>query len=366
MPTVGVIAPAPTPAVSEIEAVNRAAAAAAESAWGAVGAALATQPLTERPRLARALVARSVPGDFPQAERLVSALSSGPTQAAALEELARARVQHDPAAALNWALANPDPALRSGALQATATQLVELGAGSTLTRLLQLPDSPARTEILGYAAAAWVRREPRPALAWLQTLGPGDLKDRAATSMGFALAQFDPPVALELLQTLPAGRDRRVLIGAIGQTWVARHTDEAWRWARQLPDSADREAAFAGIETGLGGAGARAARDGRNALPRIRGGGGPADSAAVVPPAPSERDEARRREFAAVLQESPARAADWLTTLPPADRRDDFVEDLLRRWLPDNPTAAKTWIDQNISSPTRREFLLREAEARGY
>lgn len=367
MPTVGVAPPPPVPVVSAEEALARAALAADQEAWSDVRQIFAAQPPTARPALARALTARLVPGDFAKAERLAIALPAGPTQSAATEELARAHVQHDPAAALTWALGRTDPALRSGALQATAERLVEHDAAATIRQLLSPPETSARDEMLGYAAAAWVRREPRPALGWLQDLAPGDLKDRTATSMGFALAQFDPPVALELLQTVPAGRNRQVLIGAIGQTWVARHTDDAWRWARQLPEAADREAAFAGIETGLGGAGSRASRDGRIVAARIRGGGGGApapDGTALL--SATQRDDALRREFTTALQESPARAADWLTRLPPSDRRDDMVDDLLRRWLPDNPAAAKTWIDQNISSPTRREFLLREAEARGY
>jgi hypothetical protein len=166
---------------------------------------------------------------------------------------------------------------------------------------------------------------------------------------------------VELLDILPQGRDRMAVIGAIGQTWVARDENETWRWANQLPAGAAREAAVAGIETGLGGAGSHlvqndtrfTGRTGNAGLGTTRGGGSL--------PLGEQRDDALRREFEEALRESPLRAASLLTALPAPDRRDEMVDELVRRWLPINPEAAKTWVDQNIPNPARREMLLREA-----
>jgi hypothetical protein len=170
---------------------------------------------------------------------------------------------------------------------------------------------------------------------------------------------------VELLAALPEGRDRRVLIGAIGQTWVARDADQAWRWAQQLPEGASREAALAGIETGLGGAGARVARSSSSTGLHPRGGGGSIGEASA-PTLGVERDDALRRKFNEALRESPVNAASYLTALPAPDRRDDMIDELVRLWAPINPDAAKTWIDHNIASPARREQLLREAWVPGY
>ncbi len=238
-------------------------------------------------------------------------------------------------------------------------------ARTTLERVRALSVSPARAEMLGYAAAAWARRDASAALAWVRGLTPGEEKDRLATSISFALAQSDPRRAVELLDTLPDGRDRRVLLGAIGQTWVARDADQAWRWAQQLPEGAWREAALAGIETGLGGAGARVARSGSSTGLRPRGGGGLSADATSLPPG-LERDDALRRKFDEALRESPVNAASYLTSLPAPDRRDDMVDELVRRWGPVNPDATKTWVDQNVANPARREQLLREARLLGY
>ncbi|MCX6953286.1 MAG: hypothetical protein NTV51_14125, partial [Verrucomicrobia bacterium] len=57
---------------------------------------------------------------------------------------------------------------------------------------------------------------------------------------------------------------------------------------------------------------------------------------------------------------SPARAASWLAGLPLPDRTDAMVDDLARQWLRTDPEAARTWMEQTIASPERREQLRRD------
>ena len=359
MPTVGATTAAPEAAVPPGDALALASAASARGDRAAVGRALASLTPDERPAAVRALTTSLINQDFEKAERWVAALPVGPTQNAATEVLARSAVDRDPSGAVSWAHGGPSPSMQSTARQTVAARSVELAPKPAMARLLALPASPARLEMLGYAAAAWTRLDPAAALAWMRTTAPATVKDHLAVSMAFALAQTDPARAADLLGELPLGRDRLVLLGAIGQTWIARDANQAWQWARQLPAGSNRDAAFAGIETGLGGAGSRVARS-EPAVGRRNGGGGAAEPVANALPLGPARDEAFRREFDEAMRESPARAADWLRQHPGPDRSDAMVNELMRRWLPDNPAAAKTWINENIYGPGRREELLRE------
>ena len=329
IPTVGTVPPAPVAAVTTEQALNSATIAASRYDLPAVVRALEPLPLEERIIAVRKLMIAIAGQDLARAERVSEAWPVGSVQTAAIEVLARTRVDRDAEAALSWALALSTTAMDSRARPAVAERLVERDAKPALARLRALPASPARDEMLGYAAAAWARRDASAAIAWLRTLAPGAEKDRVTTSIGFALAQSDPPRAVELLAALPEGRDRRVLIGAIGQTWVARDADQAWRWAQQLPEGASREAALAGIETGLGGAGARVARSSSSTGLHPRGGGGSIGEASA-PTLGVERDDALRRKFNEALRESPVNAASYLTALPAPDRRDDMIDELVR------------------------------------
>ncbi len=361
MPTMGAFAALASPPVAPDAVLAEARRAIGKDDPASAVRALETLAVAERAGTVRKLMSGLAPENFMAAERVAATLSSGLLQAEATDILANARFAHDSVEATQWALTVAAQVIAPRARHAVAENLVAREPGSAMERLLALPDSAPRREMLGYAAARWARRDATAALAWVRSLNPGESRDRMMTSICFALAQSDPARAAELLAALPEGRDRAAVTGAVGQIWIALDERAAWKWAHQLPAGAAREAAFAGIETGLGGAGSRlvqndtrfTGRTGSAGLGSTRGGGSL--------PLGAQRDDALRREFDEALQESPARAASLLTALPAPDRRDEMVSELVRRWLPINPEATKTWVDQNVPNPARREMLLREA-----
>ena len=361
MPTASAVAAPALLTTSSDDALALARAAVEQNDFFAAVQALETPVATERLYVVRKLMRELASSDFFKAERVAGVLPAGRMQLEATAILARARIERDPAAATQWALAEVSPSIASDARQAVAERLIAQEPKATLQRLLALPVSPARNEMLGYAAAGWARRDAVNAIGWVRAMDHGTVKDRIATSMGFALAQSQPSRAVDLLDILPEGRDRMAVISAVGQTWIALDGGAAWKWAKQLPAGTAHEAAFSGIETGLGGAGSRLVQNdtpfiGRAdpaGVGRTRGGGSL--------PLGAQRDDALRREFDEALRESPVRAASLLTALPAPDRRDEMEDELIRRWLPINPEAANTWVNQNIFNPSRRELLLREA-----
>ncbi len=362
MPIVGPIEPkAPVPAVTAAEARVQATAAAREENAAELRRLLALLPWSERRDVARGVVETIGADDVAKAGWVVRAMAPGPALRAAAEEVARLRVARDPAAAMVWALAEDTPAVEFAVRLAVADAWVARDATGALRGITAQPPSPGRNEMVGFAAAAWGRRDAPAALAWARSLAADEERTRVVTSMGFAWAQTEPERAVEILALLPAARDRWLIVGAIAQTWVARAPDAAWAWARQLPAGPAREAALAGIETGLGGA--RASRDASASVVGGRGRGTTGGGGGTVSPLPPglEREDALRREFDDVLRDSPAQAADWLANHPAPDRRDEMVDEVARRWLALNPEAARAWMERTILQPDRREQLLREA-----
>jgi hypothetical protein len=255
-------------------------------------------------------------------------------------------------------------------------------------------------------AAAWARLDPEAAVSWLRAQPNDEIKQRLTSGIGFEMAQTRPDRAVAIAEMLPEGRDRWVLLSAIGQTWVAVDSKAALAWAGELPAGEPRDAALAGLTTGLGvpvarrNAGAPGLRGGRS---RIRGGmaavaafpesnspefaawletqlpGMSRDDAileyvrqrgalepstmgpwiSALPGGPT-RDRAMEIYLENVVPNSPAEAARWLRSLPRSNRSDEMIERTARRWLRTNPDAAAAWLEEMMLPPDLKERLLRE------
>ncbi len=337
--------------------------------------AQATAVLDAAPRAERLSIVRDVTqqigaADIAAAEAIALHLVDGAARSEALAVVARARVARDGNNAVNWLLELREDSARFDAERAVADALVTRDPAAAAAQVLASPAGPAREAFLQQLAAHWATRDATASLAWAEALADEERRGRVLTSVGFAVAQTDPERAARVAVKVPKGRNRHLLLAAIGQTWVARNSDAAWRWARQLPVGEEREAAISGIETGLGVAMTRSPQGGGDTL---TGGGNriPVTPSVAVtrrrdlaslPPGP-DRDEEIRREFREQLLTSPVRAADWLSSLPAPDRSDEMVQRLTREWLMVNPTAAVQWLEQNVISSVQREHLLREAGA---
>jgi hypothetical protein len=365
---------------------------------------------TARNRIATALVRNLAERDPRRAAALAETLPAGGTRMGGLEVAGRAFVRSDSAAAIEWARGLGDRSTAGAARRVIAEELIRTDARAAIDRITALPDDTAREEMLGFAAAAWVRHDAASAISWLRNLPDDERKQRLTTTMGFEIAQRNPNEAIALAETLPTGRNRWLLFSAIGQTWVATDSKAALGWAARLPAGEPRDAAFAGIETGLGVPSSRRVPS----APGMRGRGSRSSPRAAAPEWPEvaspafaawlatqlpgmSRDEAileyvrqrgvlepqaigqwlaslpgsttrdRAMEIyvdSLLVASSPAEAARYISSLPRSDRTDDMVEKTAERWLLTSPDAASAWIHQTPMPAERRERLLREAGQR--
>ncbi len=355
------VVPGPTvdakPAPTDAEILANAAASAEKDDTVGFMRAMETLPAERRRAATRELVGKFAATDGTRAANFAVALPDGTVQDAALEAALQAFVERNANAAVQWALALPPATARFEPLEVLASVLVAHDAHAAAERVLALAASGPRDELLTLLASRWARHDASAALTWARGVSPEDLRTRLVTSVGIEVAQRDPVRAVEIADLLPDSRNRLILLGAIGRTWVATDRAAAFKWAQELPAGPRREAALAGIDAGLGATtlhtfdgSSRSTLALNTELARPH-----------AAPYGFERDEELRRHFNELLGSSPAQAAQWLESLPAADRHDDMLRQLTREWFATNPVAARQWLDQNVTSEADRRQLLRDS-----
>lgn len=403
MPTVGEAPPAVSAAARDQRVRDAALAAARERHIDTALASLAEiRDPAVRARITGEVVHSLVEVDTAAAAALAVTLPAGPVQNAGLELAARSWAARDPVAALRWAVEIRDAGTAAVAQRAVAEAGIARDPRALIERLETLEESPAKADLRAVAAAAWARRDPELAIEWMRAQRD---ESRLRPAVAFAVAETNPGRAISLADQVPEGRDRWLLLTMIGQTWVAQDRPAAMEWAGRLSVSAERDAAFAGIETGLGVPSSRRRGGGpgqRTILSRGAGGGSAAplrpefaDFAAWLATQPPERDrEEAMLEFVRQrgaldtgamgqwlaslpgstmrdraleiylegrLTSTPAEAAAWLRSLPRSDVNDAMVDQVARRWLRSDPDAAATWLRDLAIPEFQKDRLLREA-----
>lgn len=403
MPTMGPLPPpAPSlPAATEDEIISL---ATRHALGGDLPAAVRTLQLARdsaaRIRVGSGVAAALTTTNPASAAALVLALPPEFGKAAAAEITARAWVQRDAAAALHGTLAATQPTAAHELRRAVATELVRENPAATLERLNALPPTPARDDMLAIAAAAWSRQDIEATVRWLRTQPDDPLRQRLTASVAFEIAQKNPDQAIALAESIPAGRDRWLVFTAIAQTWIVKNPKAAVTWATQLPAGEARDAAFAGVNTGLGLGSSRLSTltslpDPGTTSPALRPEvNSPAFAAwLATQPRPMSHDEAvlefvrqrssadlgaignwvaglagepsRQRAMEIYLDQtvrtSPASAADWLRSLPASSRSDDMIEKTARELFHTDPRAAEALLRDTNFPPHRQEEILRNA-----
>ncbi|MES2692954.1 MAG: hypothetical protein V4773_05730 [Verrucomicrobiota bacterium] len=407
MPTMGPAPSSPAAQASAREFFARVSAQATTDPAAAAATLAAIADPAERTRIAREIATTLAQEDPARAATFASAFPPGLAQGAAMEVAAGALTRRDPDAALRWAIALSPASSPTSARQAVAAQLVQSDARAALARLTALPAGPERDELLGHAIAAWARQDTDAAVAWARDQTDAATRERLLSSAGFAVAQSHPDRATAIAELLPTGRNRWLLTGALAQTWVAKDPKAAFTWAGNLPAGEARDAAYAGLDTGLGSSARRgvSAPNTRSGSSRTRGGVAAAqtwreqESAAFAEwlktqrdgitrdeaileyvrqrgasepqavgqllssmPGSATRDQAVALHVEGLLQaNSPRDAANLLRTLPRSDRSDEMTERVARQYLLINPAVADAWLDETSLSPFRKQELRREA-----
>lgn len=193
----------------------------------------------------RRAIARLAELDFEQAVAWTRRLPDRSLAGPALAELVERRARTDPAAAFalleEWWVHGRDLPGRIGSELIVATDKLlatwaERDASAAARWLAAAPPDVQHGMMADRIARAWAARDPAAALAWFSAPGTA-LQPDGVRAVFLAVTPRDPPAALRLAATLPAGDLRRIANRAIRTEWMRVDQNSALAWlARERPD----------------------------------------------------------------------------------------------------------------------------------
>jgi hypothetical protein len=241
--------------------------------------------------------------------------------------LAASWASQDPVAATAWAREQQERGLGTVALLSSASQWAQadpLAAAAFIRGVL--PSIPDLADQLALVRI-WVTAEPASAMDSLRGFVSQENHDALYAEILPAGAQADPAAAASALARILDPGLRQRVASRIGARWGAQNPEEAVGWARSATPGTEQESAVRSVYEGWAGADPDAAIA---SLPRL-------DS--------QLRDQARVGLVQALMNPSPARAADLSLQVSDPRLQSQLLESTFQRWMSSAPEAATTWLD---------------------
>ena len=213
------------------------------------------------------------------------------------------------------------------AWQAVAESWGMLDPASALAWANKQPDAVIKEKQMWGAMMAWVKTDLPAAAEYARAHLDGTLTSEKLVSLtANYLAANDPKAAIAYIETLPEGLVKQFAQAMAATTWAYNDPAAAAAWVSSLPAEAQGEAA-AEVITMWARQDPQAASNWIQTLE-----GAARDSAISV----YSQNLARR---------DPATALEWAQSIESPNTRTVTVELLLRQWLQRDPTRARDWIN---------------------
>ena len=240
--------------------------------------------------------------------------------------------EQDRDAAMTWAIAQDNPAVRRRAIEGGMQRWADLDPESAAAFAMSLEDRELRMEALEISAHHWVNHDQDRAVAWAQSL-QGAAGARAKMAVLHEISEHDPHEGADLFDELRKGLHERA------QRRMAQELAE--RWAHSDPEAA----AFWAVD---------AAADLEDGHEVIHGAVGPwlhADEDAATTwvsslPVGTVRDAATERVVHFKMDQSIGNAFSWAAQLNEHERRIRLTHHVLEEWREVDPEAARAAYDQ--------------------
>lgn len=168
-------------------------------------------------------------------------------EAAGSSEPARAE-SFDPRGAVAWIESLERGSDRTAAIIGAGRAIVEALPRRGLELALELPDSPERNDLLQQAARAWLQSDSSAALEWAKGFEEASVKRIVIHQhIDNLLASNDPSSAVVWLDRISQPIARDALISRVGEAWGRIEGQLAWQWATSLAEGETREIAIQSI-----------------------------------------------------------------------------------------------------------------------
>jgi hypothetical protein len=192
-------------------------------------------------------------------------------------------------------------------------------------------------EALKGVLIVWANANPTAALAWVDQLPDGPLKQSAEITVGYEAARTDPEAALEHAAGMPPGAERDDLLGYAAAQWSASSPKAAADWVAMMDEGPLRTRLAATVATAWG----------------------ESDPVAADAFAQSNLPEGRLLSDTLVgiaqrwVQTDPQAASAWVNSLPEGELRNAAIENIVKLWADKNPAQAGAWLNTLPATPSR-------------
>jgi len=179
-------------------------------------------------------------------------------------------------------------------------------------RTLVSPDPPRGAETNAASKASSIAEQsPIEAARWVASLEPGEEQKEAALAVVGVWLQSDPKAVANWVASFSEGSMREQALGRVARTWGLQDWNGAAAWLETLPKGASKDMAIDEFVWSADGYDIRL-------------------------------------------------ASEWANRIETQELRSQRVEGTLRRWLSEDNSAARAWIQQSQLPPGMGERLLSE------
>ena len=247
-------------------------------------------------------------------------------------------VDSDPAAAVRWADSLP-PALRRRTLSSLVSSWAADDPRAAADYALA-QSTPGRHDLIDAALNQWSNGDVPAALAWSESLPPGDLRVTARNDLCQAWARNDPRTCLGYLDRQPDDPSIANLRLECVSAWAESAPEDLWQWSRGLTDSTQRD------EAGAAAAEKIAEVD-------------PAQASAMLGQLAESKQAAVAEKIASGWVDTNLPAAQrWVANLPEGEVRNEAWSGLVGSWARSDGSAAAVWIAAQPTGAARDDGVM--------
>ncbi|MFZ0616143.1 MAG: hypothetical protein WAN16_06800 [Chthoniobacterales bacterium] len=297
----------------------------------------------ERQQLRNMLLSRWVERDPKAALAYAQGIGNVTEKSDAIGSVASSWGFQDFAAAKAWVESLPPGTLRNRAMDHILYGLARKDPATAMGIASSLPGDQGISS-QRYALNEWADKDADAALNYVSKLPNGDAKDRALNQMIYKIAENNPAKAIDLLDLIPPGNQQNQAIDTIAANWAMNDKKAALDWANQQTDPEIKSRILDGAIRAM------QTTDPKGAL-----------EVAQSLPVGKSRDNKIIVSLFSMAQSDPQSAIGLASGMEDADLRSKAQQSVVTRWMRVDPAAAAQWVNSSSLPQDMKNRLLQKS-----
>jgi hypothetical protein len=186
---------------------------------------------------------------------------------------------------------------------------------------------------LALSIARWAGRDAQEAVAWAEQLPRDDSRAQALSVAAIAIARSNPQMAAGVIETMPAGAQKKSAASVVASLWAASDPGAATTWAGQLPQDGTSQRAMNGVQ----------------------------NTAAATANATRTADEVTQSPvgISTILSYDRSVSVELAEQLPDGPEREALMHTIAVDWAAEDPAAAASWAMEQMTDGRELNVTLR-------